>query len=77
MRFLIVENDGQIEKTIENTVKDVCPESVLAGTADNGRTGYELIRRKRPDLVIMDLKLPGMSGLTMLKKMRAEKIDAR
>lgn len=77
MKFVIVENDSRTRETIEKTVKAACPEWIMAGEAENGRTGSELIRAEQPDLVIMDLRLPGMGGLSMLKKMRAEKIDAR
>lgn len=77
MKFVIIESEEQARETIEKAVQKVCPEAVLAGTAQNGRKGYELVRTMNPDLIIMDLRLPGMGGLSMLRKLRAEKIDAR
>lgn len=77
MKIVIVERDVQTIEMIEKTVRSSHPESILAGTARNGREGYELICAEQPDLVIMDIQLPGMSGLTMLRKMRAAKINAR
>ena len=38
----------------------------------NGQSGYELISALRPNLVIMDIELPRMNGMSMLKKLRAE-----
>ena len=44
----------------------------IVGAASDGRAGYKLIAEERPDLVITDVHLPGMNGLTMLKKLRSE-----
>lgn len=35
----------------------------VVGSADNGRTGAELCRRTRPDVVLMDIRMPEMDGL--------------
>lgn len=42
----------------------------IAGTALNGEAGLELIERERPDIVITDIKMKFMDGLTMIKKLR-------
>ena len=38
--------------------------------ADNGSNGLELIHREQPDLVVLDIMLPGLSGIEILKKLR-------
>ena len=86
MRIVIVDSDVQnieiIEKTVqslqkENENKGADPKETvcLAGAAQDGKAGYELIREKEPDLVIMDLELPEPGGLSMLRKLRREKMD--
>lgn len=77
MKIVIVESDERTREIISKTVKRAYPEAVIAGMARNGREGYELIRTEMPEIVIMDIRLPGMSGLTMLRRLRAEKIYAR
>ena len=39
---------------------------------DSGSAGLDAIRSKQPDLVILDLMLPGMDGLTVCQQVRAE-----
>ena len=41
----------------------------MAGTASDGRAGYKLIVKERPDLIITDVHLPGMNGLTMVARL--------
>ena len=41
-------------------------------TASDGETGYRLQQEKKPDLIVLDLMLPRMSGLEFCRKLRAE-----
>ena len=41
-------------------------------TASSGEEAFELTSRHRPDLLLLDLLLPGMSGLEVCRRMRAE-----
>jgi DNA-binding NtrC family response regulator len=38
--------------------------------ADGGRKGLELFRRERPDVVVLDLKMPEMDGVAVLQQIR-------
>jgi two-component system response regulator (stage 0 sporulation protein F) len=38
--------------------------------AANGRTALEIVRSQRPDLVLLDMKIPGMDGLEILKQIK-------
>jgi anti-anti-sigma factor len=44
-------------------------------TAENGREGLEVFERERPPLVLTDIKMPGMDGIEVLK--RIKEIDPR
>ncbi|MFO7248109.1 MAG: response regulator transcription factor [Bacillota bacterium] len=41
-------------------------------TALDGQYGYELVKKERPDLIILDLMLPGMDGMEFCKRLRQE-----
>ena len=49
----------------------------LAGTASNGREAIEAFRALRPDVTLMDLRLPDLSGLDVMIAIRSEFPDAR
>src|SRR5215471_8821547 len=49
----------------------------LDGSAPNGKEGIEAFRALRPDVTLMDLHLPDLSGLDVMNAIRAEFPDAR
>jgi len=49
----------------------------LAGTASNGKEAIEAFRALNPDVTLMDLHLPDLSGLDVMTAIRAEFPDAR
>lgn len=46
---------------------------VVNGTAFDGISGLQLIRRLSPDIVIIDIRMPGFNGLDIIKKVKSEK----
>jgi two-component system, response regulator PdtaR len=46
----------------------------VIGEAGDGRTAFELARKLRPDLVIMDIKMPDMDGISAAEGLTSEKI---
>ena len=61
-----------IREGMANILQKIDPEYKVSGTAADGEAGYELIKRTKPDLVIMDIRMPKMDGLTMLGKLLEE-----
>jgi two-component system chemotaxis response regulator CheY len=49
----------------------------VVGEASNGEEAITLYQDKRPDVVLMDITMPGMDGLTALKKIREIDGEAR
>jgi DNA-binding NarL/FixJ family response regulator len=49
----------------------------LVGVCSNGRDAIEQFRALRPDVTLMDLQMPGMSGLDVITLIRGEFPDAR
>jgi DNA-binding NarL/FixJ family response regulator len=49
----------------------------LVGTADTGKAALEQFRQLRPDITLMDLRLPDMNGISAIASIRAEFPEAR
>ena len=68
-RVLIVEDDPDLGFGLRTTLEI---EGYTADVAEDGPTGLRRAREERPDLVILDLMLPGMDGYRVLRALRAE-----
>lgn len=66
MRIVVVEDEIRIREGICNLIGKMFPDHQVVGSSDNGEEGLRLILRENPDLIITDVKMPLMDGLTML-----------
>ena len=71
-RILVVEDDPAILRGLADNLKF---ESYEVLTAGDGEAGYRLLRETKPDLLILDLMLPRMSGYELCRKARSEGIS--
>src|SRR5690606_35078886 len=46
----------------------------LVGIAEDGTQAWELIKNKKPDIALLDIEMPGMSGLTICDMVRKDKL---
>ena len=66
--IMIVEADQELKEVIKIRMESSGHKTIMA-TNDN--LALELAQEKRPDIVILDIFLPDMDGLTVLKRMKA------
>ena len=59
------------------TLIDVEPDLELCGEAEDGMAALELIAAQRPDVVLLDVRMPRMDGLEMLRRMDLDAIPTR
>ena len=71
-RVAIIDDEPIIVRGLEKTVKWEKAGCVVAGTAYNGVEGLEMIRREKPDILISDICMPGMDGLSMIAALKSE-----
>src|SRR3989344_4822028 len=70
MRILVVEDEHKIANSIK---KGLAQEGFAVDVAYDGTEGYDLASSEEYDVVILDIMLPGMDGVTICKKLRQEK----
>jgi len=66
--ILIVEDNEKNLKLVRDVLQVKGYETLEAGTAEEG---LKIAREKKPALILMDIQLPGMSGIEALKALRA------
>ena len=69
LKVLVVEDEELIRKGIILTVDWASLDCVVVGEAANGEEALEAVERFRPSLIITDLKMPRMDGITMLERL--------
>jgi two-component system KDP operon response regulator KdpE len=65
--ILLVEDDQQTRRFLKSSLMH---RGWRILEADNGKTGLALVNSDQPDLMILDLGLPDMDGITVMKKLR-------
>src|SRR3954454_7893882 len=53
------------------------PGLTIVGQADSGEDGLRLARELQPDVVILDLRMPEMGGMTVLERLRSESPESK
>ena len=69
-RILLVDDDNDILTSMQAAFE---PTGAVIEMASNGNKAVELAERNQPDLVVLDMMLPGRSGFLVLEKIKARK----
>ncbi len=74
-RILIADDHPMIRTALEVLLRDT--EFEIVGTAGTGEETLREVDRLRPDIVLLDLQMPGGSGMDVLRRIRADKTPLR
>jgi len=66
-KVLVVDDQNGIRVLLAEVLGN---EGYLTLQASNGKTALEIVKNEAPDLVLLDMKIPGMDGLDILKHIR-------
>lgn len=69
--ILVVDDEPYFSKTIEATL-DAKKYKVIS--APDGEVGLKMIKEKKPDAVLLDINMPKMDGMEVLKRLNLDKI---
>src|SRR6185312_2694930 len=66
---ILVVDDSFIMRTIIKDIVDSDADLEVVGFAENGKVGLQRVRELKPDAVLLDLEMPEMGGIDMLKRL--------
>ena len=67
-KILLIDDEVDFSRLLKLTIEDTG--EYTAFTANDWQTGLELVQKHRPDLVLLDMMMPGMTGLDLLKRIK-------
>ena len=76
IRILVAE-DHLVARVGVSTIVNMQPDMTVVAEASNGQQAVELFRKHRPDVTLLDLRMPGMGGVEAATAIRAEFPTAR
>ncbi|MBR1909485.1 MAG: response regulator, partial [Lachnospiraceae bacterium] len=76
-KVILVDDEEEVREAIRNRIDWESIGFTVAGTAENGEEALELAEAEEPDVVMTDIQMPFMDGLTMLKKLKEKLPDLR
>lgn len=68
LTILIIDDESSILHSLEGILSD---EGYQVFLAENGRIGLEILEKEVPDLVLLDIAMPGMDGIEVLSKIKS------
>ena len=75
VRIVLVDDEPTVRQGLKMRL-ELAKELEVVGEAENGNTALTLIRELAPDVVIMDIELPGRDGIAVTQILRAENTPA-
>ncbi len=71
-KILIVDDEPHIRLLLEQTLEELEEKGVMLLLADNGESAVEIIRKERPELVLLDIMMPKLNGFDVCNKVKNE-----
>ena len=67
-KAIIADDEKQLRISLRSQLSDLWPELIICGEAENGKEALELIETHHPDVAFLDIKMPGLSGMEVAKR---------
>lgn len=74
---MIIDDEEIIREGLIKTVDWPGMGCVVAGEAEDGNFGIQLVKSSDPDIIITDIRMPGLNGLEMISRIRSLKYDCK
>ena len=71
LRLLIVDDELPARNRLRRLLKDI-PAVFVAGEATNGQQALELVRQLKPDVLLLDISMPGLDGMGLARLLQSQ-----
>ena len=75
MRTILVDDEPDGVRTLKKLLELNCPEVEIAATCNSAKAAIEKLEEVKPDLVFLDVRMPGKSGLDMLTELPVQNFE--
>ncbi len=70
LRAILIDDEKNSRDALQKKLQSHCPEVTVTAVCSSGPEGAEAIRTVNPDLVFLDIEMPGMNGFAMLETLQ-------
>lgn len=69
LRTIVIDDEDYQRSAIEKVITKFCPNVALVGSANGVSTGIEVIKKNKPDLILLDIKMGDGTGFDLVEKL--------
>lgn len=75
LKYIIVDDEPRSRNNLRDLLQEYCQQIEIAGEAASAIEALRLIRQKEPDLIFLDIEMPGGSGFDLLKSLNNQNFE--
>jgi two-component system response regulator YesN len=74
-KVLIADDEPKIRRGLRTAIERLRADMKVVAEAEDGEAAFELVRKVKPDILMIDVRMPFLGGLQLIEKINAEKAD--
>jgi DNA-binding LytR/AlgR family response regulator len=71
-KAIIADDEKELRTYLKSILSEIWPDLIICGEAKNGKEALELVESKHPRIAFLDIRMPGLSGMEVAKRIAAQ-----